>query len=572
MQIHSKNKEINRFLSHVANKLHNLSKEPNENKQTAENLIVETIKTFCEKKTDQIDHLNDIGMLLSIETNLEHLLGEIISKSKLFTNSDGGTLYIMSENEELLVFKIVETDSLGIHMGVHGEEIPWPAVPLYLEDGSQNHEMVAAHCALTAKVLNFQDVYDAEGFNFSGTRKFDESTGFRSKSMLVIPMINSRKEVIGVVQLLNARDCENNVISFTNEDERLLLSLASQAAVAITNAKMIKDLKELLESFIKSIAFAVDQKSPHTGGHVNKVASISLKIAKALNKATTGKYADVHYTKQEIDEIRISALMHDVGKITTPSHVMDKATKLETIYDMIDVIRVKFIVYKQELTIEMLNKKIQLIGSGASLSEIQLLEDKLNEEIDVLEDELVFLIISNVGVEFMTDEHIQRVKKIAQRRVKMSGVEQNLLSDFEVNNLCIRKGTLTEEELVIMRDHARVSNEMLDALPFPKHLKRVPSIAGGHHEKLNGKGYPKGLKADELSLESRILALADIFEALSASDRPYKGAKTMSEIIKIINFMVKDGELDADLVQFFYDQNIHLRFAKQCFKPEQIDI
>ncbi len=570
MNIHSKNIEVNRLLLNVANKIQKLSVESN-NKETV-NLILASIKAFCEKKTEQINHLNDIGMLLSIETNLEHLLGEIISKSKLFTNADGGTLYIMSENEELLVFKIVETDSLGIHMGIHGEEIPWPAVPLYLEDGSQNHEMVAAHCALTAKVLNFEDVYDAEGFNFNGTKKFDEGTGFRSKSMLVIPMVNSHKEVIGVVQLLNARDANNDVINFTTEDERLLLSLASQAAVAITNAKMIKDLKELLESFIKSIAYAVDQKSPYTGGHVHKVASIALKIAKALNKTTTGKYADVHYTKQEIYEIRISALMHDVGKITTPQHVMDKATKLETLYDRINTIRIKFEVYKKDLEIEMLNEKMKLLSSGASAGEIQSLENKLAGEIEILDEEIDFLMVSNVGGEFMTDAHVQTIEKIAQRKLCVNGIEQNILSDFEVNNLCIRKGTLTKDELAIMQDHARISNEMLDALPFPKHLKRVPSIAGGHHEKLNGKGYPKGLKADELSLESRILALADIFEALSASDRPYKGAKKMSEIIKIINFMVKDGELDADLVQFFYDQKIHLRFAKQCFKPDQIDI
>jgi HD-GYP domain-containing protein (c-di-GMP phosphodiesterase class II) len=572
MKIHSKNKEINRLLSHIENKLHLLSEESNEKKGESENYILEIIKTFCEKKMEQINHLNDIGMLLSIETNLEHLLGEIISKSKLFTNADGGTLYLMGESEELLVFKIVETDSLGIHMGIHGEKIPWPSVPLYHEDGSQNHEMVAAHCALTATVLNFQDVYNAEGFNFSGTKKFDDRTGFRSKSMLVIPMINSHKDVIGVVQLLNARDCEDNVINFTTEDEKVLLSLASQAAVAITNAKMIKDLRELLESFIKSIAFAIDQKSPYTGGHVHKVASISLKIAKALNKTTTGKYADVHYTKQEIDEIRISALMHDIGKITTPQHVMDKATKLETMYDRINTIRIKYEVYKRDLEIEMLNEKMKLMLSGAPLDEIQLLEDRLRDEIDILDEEIGFLIVSNVGGEFMTDAHIQAIEKIAQRQLCVNGINQNILSEFEVHNLCIRKGTLTEDELVIMRDHARVSNEMLDALPFPKHLRRVPSIAGGHHEKLNGKGYPKGLSADDLSLESRILALADIFEALSASDRPYKGAKKMSEIMKIINFMVKDGELDADLVQFFYDQNIHMRFAKQCFKPDQIDI
>lgn len=574
MYINSQNIELSNLLSKIASKIEKLSTLTNkdDNYTSYINFILEDVKNFCEKKNDQITHLNDIGRLLSIETSVDNLLAVMISKSKLLTNADGGTLYVMSEDGKSLNFKIVETDSLGIKMGGQGEKIPWPSLPLYLEDGSKNHQMVAVSCALGAKVLNFEDVYYADGFNFEGTKKFDEGTGFRSKSMLVIPMINNNQDVIGVLQLLNAQDDDGNVINFTSADEQLLLSLTSQAAVAVTNVKMIKDLNDLLESFIKSIAYAVDQKSPHTGGHVNKVASISLKLAKAINNATTGKYADINYTKEEINEIRISALMHDVGKITTPAHIMDKATKLETVYDRINVVRTKFEVLKRDLEIEMLNKKIKLIESGVDTSEIVSLEESLQEEIDRLDEEISFLMLSNIGGEFVTDEHIHKIETIAQRQLDINGIRQNILSDFEVHNLSIRKGTLTEEELVIMRDHARISNEMLDALPFPKHLRRVASIAGGHHEKLNGKGYPSGLIDSELSLESRIIALADIFEALSASDRPYKGAKKMSEIMKIIDFMVKDGELDGDLVKLFYDEKIHLKFARRCFQDSQIDI
>ncbi|MFA6136804.1 MAG: HD domain-containing phosphohydrolase [Sulfurimonas sp.] len=572
MLIHSNNKEINNLLISVADKIQKLSADLDNNRMDSINPVLEAIKTFGEKKTEQISHLNEIGAALSTETEVDNLLYMIISKGKLFTNADGGTLYMMSEDEKSLLFRIVETDSLGIKMGANGEEISWPPLPIYLEDGSYNHKMVAVHCAIESKIINFEDVYNCDGFNFEGTKKFDASTGFRSQSMLVVPMINNNKDVIGVLQLLNARNSDGDVIGFTKEDEKLVMSLTSQAAIAITNAKMIHDLKELLESFIKSIAFAVDQKSPYTGGHVEKVAILSLIIADALNRVASGKYADVKYSEDELDEIRISALMHDVGKITTPQHVMDKATKLETVYDRINTIRIKFELLKRDLKVEMLNKKIKLIESGASSDEIKLIEDALEEEIDILDEEIYFLVVSNVGGEFMTNEHIKKIEEIAQRKVTINEIKQNILSNFEVQNLCIRKGTLTDEELAIMRDHARVSNEMLDALPFPKHLKRVPAIAGGHHEKLNGKGYPKGLTADELSLESRILALSDIFEALSASDRPYKDGKKMSEVMKIISFMIKDGELDGDLVQFFYDEKLHLKYAEQCFKPEQIDV
>ena len=423
-----------------------------------------------------------------------------------------------------------------------------------------------------SKIFNFEDVYNTKGFNFEGTKKFDQGTGFRSKSMLVVPMINNKQDVIGVLQLLNARDQDGNVISFSEADEEIVLSLTSQAAVAITNVKMIEDLKELLESFIRSIAFAVDRKSPYTGGHVEKVAEISLLLAEALNNCSEGKYADVYYTEDEIDEIRISALMHDVGKITTPQHVMDKATKLETLFDRVHVVEARFEAMKSSLEVKMLHEKIKLIECKADIKEITLLEENFKNEIDTLNKELEFIISSNTGGEFMSNENIELIEKIGAKTFELNGEIQNILTEDEIKNLCIRKGTLTQDELQVMRDHVKVSNEMLDALPFPKHLKRVPEIAGGHHEKLNGKGYPNGLTADQLTLESRILALADIFEALSASDRPYKLGKKMSEVMKIINFMIKDEELDGDLIQFFYEQNLHLKYAEQYFKPEQIDV
>jgi len=574
MRVNSIYADVNEFLSKVISKLEKLGylDRYDDSYSLHVNSILEDIKLFSENKSEKISHLNEIGASLSTETEVDNLLDMIISKGKLFTNADGGTLYMMSEDEKSLRFRIVETDSLGIKMGANGEEISWPPLPIYLENGSLNHQMVAVYCAIESKIVNFEDVYNCDGFNFEGTKKFDESTGFRSKSMLVIPMINNTQDVIGVLQLLNARDSDGNIISFTKEDEEILLSLTSQAAVAITNVKMIHDLKVLLESFIKSIAFAVDQKSPYTGGHVEKVADISLMIANAINRCESGKYAEIHYSEEEMDEIRISALMHDVGKITTPQHVMDKATKLETIYDRINVVKIKYEIIQRDLKMAMLEKKIQLMQSGAGSDEINSLEASLQEEIAKLDEEMIFLMHSNIGGEFMTDEHIESIKKIAQRRLTIDGVEQNILSDFDIKNLCIRKGTLTPEELEIMRDHAKISNEMLDALPFPKHLKRVPDIAGGHHEKLNGKGYPKGLSADDLTLESRILALSDIFEALSASDRPYKDGKKMSEVMKIISFMVKDEELDGDLVEFFYDNNLHVEYAKQYIKPCQIDI
>ncbi len=434
--------------------------------------------------------------------------------------------------------------------------------------------MVAALCALECRTINIADVYEADAqYNFEGTRKFDAKTGYRSRSMLVIPMRNYDNEVIGVCQLLNRTEPDTGaVIAFSEEDEKSLLSLASQAAIAMTNVQLIQDLRRLLESFIDSIARAIDDKSPYTGGHVQKVAQLAMMLAKAVNADRSGPYKDVHFSEEELDQIHIAGLMHDVGKITTPEYVMDKATKLETIYDRIETVRTRFELYIRELERDADRQKLDLIRKGSRIEDLDDIDERTHEAIDIARADLAFLENANFGGEFMRDEDIERIKHIANHWVHMDGEVIPLLSENEVENFCIRKGTLTVEERAKINHHAFMSTEMLDALPFPKNLQRVPEIAGGHHEKLNGKGYPKGLDASQLTLEARIMALADIFEALTASDRPYKRPNTMKEAMRIIGFMVKDQELDPDLVDFFYAQGLHLTYARESLLPEQLDI
>jgi HD-GYP domain-containing protein (c-di-GMP phosphodiesterase class II) len=524
--------------------------------------ILDRVQSFAEEQLDHIEKLNEIGAALSAESQLERLLEQILVQAKRFTYADGGTLYLVSDDEKHLKFTVVQTDSLGVKMGGSSGEITWPELPLFLEDGSQNRQMVAAMAALTGEIVNIPDVYKAEGFNFEGTRKFDASTGYRSTSMLVIPMKNHDGEVIGVCQLLNRIDpISGKVTPFSHADERTAKSLASQAAVAISNTRLINDLRNLLESFIDSIAAAIDAKSPYTGGHVRKVAEITMMTAQALSEAEQGGYEAVHYDFDQMNQLRISALMHDVGKITTPEYVVDKATKLETIFDRIELIKTRYEVLKRDAQIACLKA-----GNRAEDQEV------LAGTIAAYDEEIAFLERANIGGEFMADEKIAQVEAIASRQYTQQDQTHPLLTPDEVHNLSIRKGTLTEKERDIINDHAAMSLKMLQALPFPKKLRRVPEIAANHHEKLNGKGYPRGLSAEDLTLEARILALADIFEALTAADRPYKEAKKMSEAMKIIGFMVKDGELDGDLVKFFFDQKLHLLYGRKNLKPEQMDM
>ncbi len=553
MAFYSQNEEINKILSRVS-------------------LDREELCRYLNAQDEHIRKMHMIGTALSSENNLDKLLEMILRYAKESANADGGTLYLMNKEQTKLRFKVVETSSLHISMGGTMNKITWAPLELYHADGSKNLAMVAATCALEGKIININDVYETKDFNFEGTKKFDKGTGFRSKSMLVIPMKNYENEIIGVCQLINKIDfITKEVISFTQKDIEILSSLASQAAVAITNTQLIQDLRLLLEAFINSIASAIDAKSPYTGGHVRKVAEITMIIVNALNDVKEGKYKDIHYSYDQLNELRIAALMHDVGKITTPEYVVDKSTKLETIFDRIKLIESKYEVLKRDAEIEFLKKKIALIESG----NIEMLDDitqEFNDKIAVYKEELQFLKQSNIGGEFMSDNSIAILKKIAKRTYFQDEKETNLLSDDELANLSIRKGTLTEEERFIINNHAKVSLDMLNALPFPKKLRNVPQIAGGHHEKLNGKGYPLGLNAEQLTLEARVLALADVFEALTASDRPYKDAKKLSESMKIIDFMVKDGGLDGDLVQFFYEQQLHIKYAKQELKAEQNDV
>lgn len=536
---------------------YNLSK--NEEINNLLNDVLNDISKFTNKQYKHIHQMHLIGSALSAETNLSKLLEMILFHAVDNLQCDGGTIYLTSKDEKFLEFKVVKNISLKIEMGGTKDEITWPPLPMYNDDGSENHSMVAVHCALQGKIINIPDVYDNKKYNFEGTKKFDKSTGYRSKSMLVVPMKNADDEIIGVCQLINHLDSKSGeIIPFMKENIETLSALASQAAVAITNTQLIHDLKELLESFIKSIAAAIDAKSPYTGGHVRKVAKITMMIVNAINNTKDGKYKDVHYDTNQLNELRIAALMHDIGKITTPEYVVDKATKLETIFDKIELIEARFEIMKRDVQIALLAGKLT--------------QEEASKKLQILNEEYKFIQESNIGAEFMSDDKIERLKEIASREYEHNGVREKLLNDDELENLSIRKGTLSDNEREIINNHATMSLKMLEALPFPKKLSRVPEIAGSHHEKLNGKGYPQGLSAKDLSLESRVLALADIFEALTASDRPYKDAKTLSESMKIINFMVKDGELDSDLVEFFVKKKLNLKYAQEELKSEQIDI
>ena len=513
---------------------------------------------------DHIKSMIKIGVALSGEKNIDRLLEMILNEARKFTNADGGTLYIMSDDETELLFAIIQNDSLSVHMGGTGGKITWPAVKLKNIDDSPNHSNVSAYVAISGEVVNIDDVYNAHGFNFEGTKKYDQDSGYRSQSMLVVPMRNHENDIIGVLQLLNAQDqAAGAVVNFSLESQEMTLSLASQAAVALTNNRLISDLENLLESFIKTIATAIDEKSPYTGGHVRRVAQLTMTIANKINEKKQGPFASVVFTEDQMRELRMAAWLHDVGKITTPEHVVDKSTKLEKVYDRIADVKTRF---------ELLKREYQLAMRKVKNNEAGDLPDIVEREINKLDEEYNFLVQVNRGSEFVKDEMIERIKEIGKRKWSANSQNLPLLTEDEIYNLSVRHGTLNEEERNIINNHAAVSYKMLSGLPFPKKMRHIADYAAAHHEKLDGTGYPLGLRDDQLFLQSRIIAIADIFEALTAKDRPYKKDKTVAEALKIMEAMVKNKHIDADLFELFIQEKIYKDYARQEMAEQQIDM
>lgn len=562
---------------------------------------------------DKLAQLVRNGLLLAKEHDRKKLLEHILKGGQELANCEAATLFLKTEH-----------NTLCFAMRTNDDALPPFEVPLYHpETGAPMTGYVSSYVALKNETIIIDDVYTETRFDLSGTKRFSEASGFKTISMLTVPLSLRDSDVLGVIQLMNAKDPNTGeVIPFPEEMVSFVEALAAQSAVTLENLQLIEAQKQLVDSMIQIIAGAIDAKSPYTGAHCERVPELAEMLAQEATKVTEGNLASFAFTTEdEWREFRIGAWLHDCGKVTTPEYVVDKATKLETINNRIHEVRTRFEVLLRDAMIA----RLEAIANGMPEAEAA---GVFEAQAKALQDDFAFVAECNVGGEFMASEKVERLKHIAERtwwrhfddrlglsheelrRVENAGgpitealpakeklladkpwhkiirtdwrafdpkygfqmkVPENLYHFGEIYNLSVSRGTLTEEERFKINEHIIQTIVMLDNMPFPKHLKRVPEYAGTHHETLIGTGYPRKLTAQELSVPSRIMAIADIFEALTASDRPYKKPKTLSEAIKILWFFKKDQHIDGELFDLFLTSGAYKRYAERFLKPEQID-
>ncbi|TAK47760.1 MAG: GAF domain-containing protein [Betaproteobacteria bacterium] len=550
------------------------------------------------------------GILLSRERDRDKLLKHILFSGQELCHCDAGTMYLKTDHGTLRF--ALRTNEIGL---------PRLEIPILDPDsGLPNESFASAYVALHGETVFIDDVYAETRFDMSGTQRFAEESGYRTVSMLTVPMSPRKGEVTGVLQFVNALDPETRqIVPFSKEIAGFVEALASQSAVALENFNLIDAQQALMDSMIRLLAGAIDTKSPYTGGHCERVPELAIMLAEEAAKVDSGPLADFRFdTEAQWREFRIGIWLHDCGKVTTPEYVVDKATKLETLYNRIHEVRTRFEVLLRDAQIECL----QAIAQGADRGEST---RRLEARRAQLTDDFAFVAECNIGGEFMAPERIARIQRIAggtwlrhfDDRLGLSheelrryegapaaalparepllgdrphhilprGVDraldpkygfqvkvpQHLYNYGEIYNLCIGRGTLTEEERFKINEHIIQTIVMLESMPFPKDLRRVPEYAGTHHETLIGTGYPRRLTKAQLSVPARITAIADIFEALTASDRPYKKAKTLSESVKILSLFKKDNHIDPDLFDLFLRSGVYRRYAERFLKPEQID-
>jgi HD-GYP domain-containing protein (c-di-GMP phosphodiesterase class II) len=504
----------------------------------------------------ELGELIEIARALTTEREIDKLLGLILEKARFVTGSDAGSIYVVEGDDALLTrrqlhFKLSQNDSVSFD----SREFTMPISP----------RSMAGYVALEQKTLSIEDVYEMPaGSPFGFDHSFDEKVGYRTKSMLVTPLMSSKGEVIGVLQLINKKrepkqrllapnDFESGVVPFDERSEQLVTTLAAQAGIALENAILYEEIRSIFEGFVKASVDAIEARDPTTSGHSRRVANLTVGLAQAVERVDVGPYREVRFRREDVRELEYASLLHDFGKIGVREHVLIKAKKLYP--HGLELIRQRFEFVARTIETEILSRKVRALQRGAH-DEIAELDRELAERRAEVDEAWRVIEQANEPTVLAAGD-FKRIEELGRLSyTRLNGEVSTLLSSDEVKCLSVMRGSLTPEEFDEIRSHVSHTYRFLSQIPWGKTFSRLALIAGAHHERLNGTGYPNRLRAEEIPLQSKMMSISDIFDALTASDRPYKRAVPVQKALDILNLEVKDNHVDGDLVRIFTEARI----------------
>jgi HD-GYP domain-containing protein (c-di-GMP phosphodiesterase class II) len=546
--------------------------------------------------TREIQELNKIGAALSAEHRLDSLLELILTKSRHITNADAGSLYLVetvaseAHSESLAPSPMPNTNGAGglPASQLSKQDAQEPArkrlrfrlaqndsidLPFRETTMEIDHKSIAGYVASTGQSVTIDDAYHlTPEVPYSINRKFDEDSGYRTKSILAVPLRDQKDHIVGVLQLINAkRDgrvkldsasaVKEQVVAFGGRQQDIVASLGSQAAVAVENSRLYENIQRLFEGFVRASVSAIEARDPTTSGHSFRVANLTVALAEAVQRVETGPYANLRFTREEMREIRYASLLHDFGKVGVREEVLIKAKKLYPA--QLEVVKQRFAFVKRSIEAEKLRQRLDYVlekGREEYLSNLGNFDNDLREQIAEV-DRFFELVLKADEPSVVPERGFEKLTNIAARYYRtFEGADQPLLTPDEVRLLSIPQGSLDENERLQIESHVVHTFNFLQQIPWTSEIRHIPEIARGHHEKLNGMGYPYKLSAPEIPVQTRMMTISDIFDALSAADRPYKRSVSLERALEILGFAVKDGELDASLFQVFLDAKVYERW------------
>ena len=529
-------------------------------------VAVSTLESELARRNAELSELNKIGAALSAERDIQRLLGMILDKSMSITAADAGSLYLVvpakesAGQSEALKFVLAKNNSVQVSF----QELVMPL----------DQTSIAGYVAVNGAAVKVADAYELPAETpYRISKSFDVKSGYRTKSMLVVPMRDHQGEIIGVIQLINKKKdpsaklqpgalVETLVVSFDDLDLDLVNSLASQAAVALVNTRLIDNIRTLFESFVGASVTAIESRDPTTSGHSGRVAELTVGLAQRVDQASSGVFAPVRFNRDQIQELKYASLLHDFGKVGVREKVLVKAKKLY--FGEMLALKQRFGVIKRTVEAEYLRRKVQMLETGASNDEIAALDAAHMKRQADIDRSLELISRSNEPTVLEAETANALLELPSQSYEDVDGVARPYITANELEALSIRRGSLSDQERTEIESHVTHTFRFLSQIPWTGEFARVPDIAFAHHEKLDGTGYPRKLRGAEIPLQSRMMTIADIFDALVAWDRPYKKAVPVEKALAILNDEAKHGKLDSELLKVFIEAQVYELTAQRA--------